>query len=91
MVLLLQVSLPSTITDADNCTYLVSVAITEPLPLVLCTSSTPDVCRNSNGSASVTPSGGTPPYFYAWDASSAVDPNIFNLSLEELLNANFLI
>ena len=69
-----------TITDADNCTYLVSVVITEPAPLVLNTSSTPDICRSSNGSASAIVSGGTPAYSYSWDLSSAVDPDIFNLS-----------
>ena len=69
-----------TISDADNCTFLVAVAITEPAPLVLITSSTPDVCRNSNGSASVIASGGTSPYSYSWDASSDETPDIYNLS-----------
>ena len=68
------------IRDADNCTYLVSVSIKEPSPLVLTTSSTPDVCRTSNGSASVATLGGTPPYSYAWDGSSAQTPDIYNLS-----------
>ena len=69
-----------TISDADNCTYLVSMNITEPAPLLLSTSSTADVCRTSNGSASVTVSGGTPAYSYSWDLSPSVDPDISNLS-----------
>ena len=69
-----------TITDAGNCTYIVSVSIKEPSPLNLIASSTPEVCGNNNGSASIIALGGAPPYTYSWNESSAQTPDIYNLS-----------
>ncbi|MCB9449119.1 MAG: gliding motility-associated C-terminal domain-containing protein [Flavobacteriales bacterium] len=56
-------------TDANGCTSTGTVAITEPTAEVSFTSVWTDVnCKGgSDGTATFTPTGGTPPYFYAWD------------------------
>ncbi|GIV33020.1 MAG: hypothetical protein KatS3mg031_0555 [Chitinophagales bacterium] len=59
-----------TVTDAKGCTATASAVITEPDALTLTTSSTPASSASAqDGTASVTPSGGTPPYSYQWNTS----------------------
>lgn len=55
-----------TVTDANLCTQMVNIYITEPPALTVFTSSSPAACGSSNGTATCTPSGGTPPYTYVW-------------------------
>jgi len=55
-----------TVTDNNGCTGSASVSITQPTALVAPTSSTNTICGDSNGTASVTVSGGTPLYTYLW-------------------------
>jgi gliding motility-associated-like protein len=56
-----------TATDADNCTASVSATVTSPAQLVLSPSSTNISCfGGSNGSAAVTPTGGTGNITYLW-------------------------
>ncbi|MBI4930285.1 MAG: T9SS type A sorting domain-containing protein [Bacteroidetes bacterium] len=55
------------ITDANGCTAIATVIITEPATLTLVTSQTNVSCfGGSNGSATVNVSGGTPPYIHVW-------------------------
>lgn len=54
------------ITDAAGCTMTTTVAITQPPPLAATYTTNPATCSQSNGSASVSPSGGTPVYTYQW-------------------------
>ncbi len=59
-----------TITDSNNgCTTTTSVTITEPPQLVLNPATVPAACNQTNGSATVTPNGGTGPYDYVWTDS----------------------
>jgi hypothetical protein len=60
-----------TITDAVNCTATASYTVTEP-PVMDVTCSSTDVTTNggSDGTASVTASGGTPPYTYLWNTGA---------------------
>jgi hypothetical protein len=59
-----------TITDANGCTTTASVTITQPSALAVTTAQTNVSCNNgSNGSATVTVSGGTAAYTYAWSPS----------------------
>jgi len=58
-----------TITDANGCTTTVSTTVTEPTALTATTSFTQSTCGSPNGSASVTPSGGTSGYTYSWAPS----------------------
>lgn len=56
-----------TVTDDNGCQGTASATITEPLPLTSGISATPETCSgNCNGTATVTPSGGTPPYNIIW-------------------------
>ncbi|MBI4648058.1 MAG: hypothetical protein HY738_16105, partial [Bacteroidia bacterium] len=56
-----------TVTDADSCTTTASVVITQPAVLTATTSGTSVSCNGgNNGTATVTPSGGTLPYTYQW-------------------------
>ncbi len=56
-----------TVTDALGCAFPVSVTITEPTPLVVTISKADVLCfGDSNGTATASTSGGTPPYTYAW-------------------------
>ncbi|MEQ8323114.1 MAG: PKD domain-containing protein [Vicingaceae bacterium] len=61
-----------TITDSKGCISIDSVIITEPSTAITLTLSTVDInCKgDSTGSATVVPSGGSPPYFYNWDANT---------------------
>ncbi len=55
-----------TVTDAANCTSLQSVTVNQPSAISATTSITGATCGQSNGSASVTVSGGTGSYTYNW-------------------------
>lgn len=55
-----------TVTDNNGCTSSASVNITQPTALAAPTSSTNTTCGDSNGTASVTVTGGTPLYIYFW-------------------------
>jgi len=54
------------VTDTNGCTQTQSFSITEPPALSLSVSSADGTCGNSNGTATVTASGGTPGYTYSW-------------------------
>ncbi|MEW6467848.1 MAG: PKD domain-containing protein [Bacteroidota bacterium] len=60
-----------TYTDANGCTGTSSVTITQPSPIALTASATNPTCSTPTGSATVTPSGGTPAYTYAWSTTPA--------------------
>ncbi len=60
-----------TVTDAHGCTVNGSTGVVEPAILSLVPSSTSESCSGANdGSASVTPAGGTIPYTYQWSANT---------------------
>ena len=57
----------ATVTDANNCTSIKSVNITQPSALVTTTAVTNVACNGgSNGSATITASGGAGGYSYLW-------------------------
>ncbi|MBL7866631.1 MAG: T9SS type A sorting domain-containing protein [Flavobacterium lindanitolerans] len=59
-----------TVTDANNCQATRSFTINEPTALTATTSQTNTSCNGgTNGTASVTVSGGTPGYTYSWSPS----------------------
>ena len=58
-----------TITDNNGCTTTRAVNITQPAAVAGSTSSTGESCTGNDGSATVTASGGTAPYGFAWSNS----------------------
>ncbi len=55
-----------TVTDANDCSISQSVTVATTIAVTATISSTSTSCGLSNGSATVTPIGGTIPYTYAW-------------------------
>ncbi|MBN4081616.1 gliding motility-associated C-terminal domain-containing protein, partial [bacterium AH-315-C07] len=63
-----------TITDANNCVFIGSIAVGEAGSLVLNTGKTDATCNgNADGVARVTATGGTPGYTYAWGGGATID------------------
>lgn len=60
-----------TLTDQNGCTTVDSTQLSEPPPLELTLSASPEIATQSPGSATANPSGGTPPYTYSWSDSLA--------------------
>ncbi|MBK9524702.1 MAG: PKD domain-containing protein [Bacteroidetes bacterium] len=69
-----------TITDANGCTRTSTANITEPTAITYTSASTLANCGASDGTASVTPSGGTNPYSYQWSPSGGNAANASNLA-----------
>lgn len=68
-----------TVTDANGCTAVDSIPVTEPPALVLTTDSLNVACSgDSTGIAWVIVSGGTPGYIFSWSNGSTID-TAFNL------------
>lgn len=57
-----------TVTDASGCSVIDTVTISSPTALVLATNTQSANCSLADGSASVTATGGTSPYSYAWSS-----------------------
>lgn len=57
-----------TVTDANGCSDSLALILTEPAALTLLTNAVPVSCNGgSDGTASATPTGGTPPYTFTWN------------------------
>ena len=70
-----------TITDNNGCTVVKNITITQPSAITATTPVTNVACNGgSNGSASVTASGGTPPYTYSWFPSGGTNASATGLS-----------
>lgn len=70
-----------TVRDANNCSSIKSVTITQPLVLAVTASGTNTSCNSgSNGSATASPSGGTSPYAYNWFPSGQTTQTATSLS-----------
>jgi hypothetical protein len=68
-----------TVTDANGCAASATVLVTQPSPLILTFSSTNATCFScSNGSASVSVSGGAGPYTYLWTPGGTTSATISN-------------
>ncbi len=70
-----------TVTDANSCTSVQLITISQPAALAATTSDTDVDCfGNTNGAASVTVSGGTTGYTYSWSPSGGTSTTASNLS-----------
>ncbi len=80
-----------TVTDANGCTAVNQVTITEPTPLVVAPTGVNISCFGScNGTAAANASGGTPGYTYSWAPSggtastaSSLCPNTYTVSVTD--------
>jgi hypothetical protein len=71
-----------TITDAKSCSITQTVTITEPAVLMATISNTNATCFGvKNGSATVTPNGGTQPYTYLWAPGNETTSSLKNLGM----------
>jgi hypothetical protein len=72
----------ATVTDANGCTAVQSFTITQPAALVASASAQTNVSCNggSNGSATVSVTGGTPGYTYSWSPSGGTADTANGLS-----------
>lgn len=68
-----------TVTDANQCTTSLLSFITQSIALETTASTSPDVCKRSNGTISLTVSGGNMPYVYQWN-NGLNSTNLTNLS-----------
>ena len=68
------------ISDANACTRMAAITIGQPSAVSLSTSSTPAMCGGSDGTASVTASGGTGSYQYLWLPTGGTASSAQNLS-----------
>ena len=64
------------IRDANGCTSTASATITQPPLLTAAVATVDATCGASNGSASVTPAGGTAPYTYFWSPGNTTTSSI---------------
>lgn len=60
----------SVIDATGTCGTAVTATITEPSPIVTSISATAETCAGQDGTATVTATGGIPPYAYQWDANT---------------------
>ncbi|OFY34796.1 MAG: hypothetical protein A2275_02370 [Bacteroidetes bacterium RIFOXYA12_FULL_35_11] len=59
-----------TVSDAAGCMDVLSVSIYEPTQINATLTSTITPCQTTEGSATISPSGGVPPYTYLWNDSA---------------------
>ncbi len=65
-----------TVTDVNNCTSIRTITINQPSQITYTNTSTDVSCHGySDGTASIQPSGGTPPYYYHWNNNSTNQSN----------------
>lgn len=69
-----------TVTDANNCTTIIPVNITQPMPLATSMNNTQINCNGAaNGAANVSVTGGIPPYDYSWTPAVSASASAINL------------
>jgi len=82
----------ATVTDANGCVTIDSITITEPVVLTSdITSLINSSCLICDGTATVTPAGGTAPYTYLWDdplmqtdsMATGLCPGIYNVTVTD--------
>ncbi len=80
-----------TVTDSLNCTYLDSILVAAPPPLVVSATSTPETAYQANdGTATVQASGGTPPYSYLWNTGDTtqqigpIAPGVYSVTVTDV-------
>ena len=80
----------ATVVDAGGCVTSISDTLTDPTPIIANSSSISSTCSNCpDGSAEVSPSGGTAPYSYLWSNGGTTSlisnllPGIYNVTITD--------
>jgi gliding motility-associated-like protein len=86
----------ATVTDQNGCSASLAVTISQPAaPIALQETITHTTCGNSDGSVSVTASGGTGPYNFQWSTGasgtsvSSLVPGIYTVTVTDQNNCTF--
>jgi gliding motility-associated-like protein len=69
-----------TVSDSASCTATATLSINQPTPISTTITSTPATCNQSNGTASITVTGGTTAYTYTWAPSGGNNSSATNLT-----------
>jgi gliding motility-associated-like protein len=69
-----------TVYDNDSCSVVQTITITTGVPIVITGTQHNISCAYSAGSATVSVTGGSPPYTYSWAPVTGASPTISNLS-----------
>jgi hypothetical protein len=79
------------VTDSRGCASELNVSITQPTKLNVAVSSTPANCFPNSGTATATPSGGTPSYSYLWtpgnftsQTATGLNPGVYSVSVTDV-------
>ncbi len=80
-----------TVTDVNGCSSILNIQVKEPGAFSAITNTTDAGCSLSNGSASVTASGGTSPYVYIWNhgttttsaSLSGISANVYSVVIKD--------
>lgn len=76
------------VSNENGCSVISEITINEPDDLLVgVTTSTPASGTNTDGSATITPSGGQPPYTYVWD----IDPVQYTSTAEDLAVGSYTV
>jgi len=82
------------VTDAAGCVRVSSFLVPGPPPIVADMYVTPPTCGNSDGAVTAIPSGGNPPYSYAWshgpttNAVSGLAPGLYTVTITDALGCD---
>ncbi|MBN4051483.1 SprB repeat-containing protein, partial [bacterium AH-315-M05] len=86
------------ITDTNGCTAFDTVTINNPISLTSSISGTDANCKDScDGTATVTPSGGTPPYNYSWNTgqidsiATGLCAGLYNVNVIDINNCSVVL
>lgn len=87
----------ATVTDAGGCITGISAVLFAPDAITATSASVESSCSNCpDGEASVSPSGGTPPYSYLWSNGEMTDtisdelPGIYNVTITDVNGCEFI-
>lgn len=80
----------ATVTDANGCISTISDSLSDPTPITANPTNTSSTCSNCpDGTASVSPTGGTAPYSYLWSDGSTTNsitnalPGTYNVTITD--------
>ena len=83
-----------TATDSNGCIAIESITIDEPAAVTATVTTTDETCFGAaDGTAMVTPAGGTPPYAYAWfgGSSTGLAPGMYDVTVSDANSCSVVV